>query len=135
MSVHGIIRGQNKMKNGRIGPLRYPIAKEKELDRESQLGPSLACQPKAPTSECLLPSFFCVVVPTIPGLDSGSNHSIVTLGKGTEGYLYRFYPSPLRLTTVPAGVRTRFRTRRLRESESLTTILAACGLELGLSTE
>ena len=28
------------------------------LDREFQLGPSLACQPKAPTSECLLPSFF-----------------------------------------------------------------------------
>ena len=26
------------------------------LNREFQLGPSLACQPKAPTSECLLPS-------------------------------------------------------------------------------
>ena len=56
MSVCGIIRGQNKMKNCRIGQLRYPIAEEKELDREFQLGPSLACQPKAPTSECLLPS-------------------------------------------------------------------------------
>ena len=29
---------------------------DQELDCEVQLGPSLACPPKAPTSECLLPS-------------------------------------------------------------------------------
>ena len=29
LSVHGIIRGHNKIKNGRNGPLRYPIAREK----------------------------------------------------------------------------------------------------------
>ena len=51
-------------------------------------------------------STFCF--DTIPGLDSGSNYSIVTLGEGSEGHLYRLYPSPLRLTTVPAGVWTRW---------------------------
>ena len=30
--------------------------RDQELKLEFQLGPSLACQPKAPTSECLLPS-------------------------------------------------------------------------------
>ena len=31
--------------------------RDQELKLEFQLGPSLACPPKAPTSECLLPSF------------------------------------------------------------------------------
>ena len=52
MSVHGNIGGKDKMRYGRIGNSK------KELDREIQLGPSLACQPNAPTSECLLPSLF-----------------------------------------------------------------------------
>ena len=30
--------------------------RDQELKLEFQLGPSLACPPKAPTSECLLPS-------------------------------------------------------------------------------
>ena len=38
-------------------PCYFLLLGKKELYSEYQLGPSLACQPKAPTSECLLPSF------------------------------------------------------------------------------
>ena len=38
-------------------PCVIQLQGKKELGCRIQLGPSLACQPKAPTSECLLPSF------------------------------------------------------------------------------
>ena len=53
-----IMRGQNKLKLAGLIPCCFLLLWRKELDREDQLGPSLACQPKAPTSECLLPSYF-----------------------------------------------------------------------------
>ena len=37
-------------------PSGIHLQEEKELGSEYQLGPSLACQPKTPTSECLFPS-------------------------------------------------------------------------------
>ena len=51
------------MKMAGLVPCSIQLEGKKELDSEIQLGPSLACQPKAPTSECLLPSFNFKMMP------------------------------------------------------------------------
>ena len=46
-------------------PCSILLQGEKELDCKTQLGPSLACQPKAPTSECLFPSLAITFEPMV----------------------------------------------------------------------
>ena len=64
MAIYGIMRGKNKLKLAGLIPCCFLLPRKKKLDRESQLGPSLACQSTAPTSECLLPRLISIALAT-----------------------------------------------------------------------